>query len=247
MIAYSLTDAGVLTLRPTVPLEAVDFIQVTAEVDAWLETGKKLRGVLIDAPWFPGWKDFHALAAHLRFIKDHHRKVARVALVTDSAGLSMVPKLAKHFVSAKLRHFQESDRAAAEEWVRQIVNITPQQLIYSWLPEEKLLVLSVIGKITTGEYLKFLEWLKEVIAEQSPVSCVLNIDHLEGAELGAMMADLKFGLAHIKDFKRIALIGDEKWIHRIAAMPNPFPIEIRAFDEWEEDEAWDWAAAPGTY
>ena len=41
----------------------------------------------------------------------------------------------------------------------------------------------------------------------------------------------------------LSFIGDAKWTHRLASIPNPFSLEIRAFDEAEEYDAWDWASS----
>lgn len=57
------------------------------------------------------------------------------------------------------------------------------------------------------------------------------------------MSDLKFGLKHVHDIRRMALVGDRHWTHRLASLPNPFPMEIRAFPEAEEHQAWDWASS----
>ncbi len=56
-----------------------------------------------------------------------------------------------------------------------------------------------------------------------------------------MLKDLKFGFKHMNDIRRMALIGNASWTHRLASLPNPFSLEIRAFDEAEEHDAWDWA------
>jgi hypothetical protein len=42
-------------------------------------------GLLIEAPSFPGWGSFGALINHMKFVYDHHRKIDRVAAVTDNA------------------------------------------------------------------------------------------------------------------------------------------------------------------
>ena len=42
-------------------------------------------GILIEAPAFPGWEDLGAMAAHFRFVRDHHKLIKKVGLVTDSA------------------------------------------------------------------------------------------------------------------------------------------------------------------
>jgi hypothetical protein len=109
---------GILILRPRDRLEASDFEKVAQEVDPYVEANGKLHGILLDAEAFPGWKDFAALVAHLRFVRDHHRKVEKVAVVSDSSFLTVAPRIATHFVRADLRHFPQSQREAAAAWLR---------------------------------------------------------------------------------------------------------------------------------
>jgi hypothetical protein len=119
MIDYELMrPEGILILRPAAPLEATDFEKVTQEIDPHIEANGKLHGILLDAESFPGWKDFAALVAHLRFVRDHHRKIEKVAVVSDSTFLTVAPRIASHFVRADLRHFSHSDRDAALAWLR---------------------------------------------------------------------------------------------------------------------------------
>lgn len=243
MIEINLSESGILTVKPVAPLEEADFKRLSSIADVWLEDGKELRGLLVDAPSFPGWEDFSGLSAHLRFVRDHHRAIPRIALVTDSAGLSVLPKLARHFVAADVRHFPADERSAAVRWLAEPLPAVPRHLAYSWTPVDKVVLMTVNGKITTGEYQKFLDWFEEILKGQSPVSCVVNLDNFGGVEMAAALADLKFGLKHMKDIRRMALIGNEKWIHRLAALPNPFPVVVRAFDEGHEDDAWQWASA----
>jgi hypothetical protein len=74
---------------------------------------------MVDAPTFPGWDSFAALVSHLRFVRDHHRLVRKIAAVSDSPVLSVAPQLAKHFVKAEVRHFSANEGAAAMAWLRQ--------------------------------------------------------------------------------------------------------------------------------
>ena len=243
MIESHFSESGILTVKPLAALEAADFRRIAATVDAWLESGKRLHGILIDAASFPGWKDFEALTAHLRFVREHHREIPRVALVTDTAAMALLPKLARHFVAAGLRHFTADQRQAAVEWLDQPEDPKPRHLSYNWFAESKLVMMAVDGKITTAEYQEFLEWLEKIIVRTSPVSLVINLEHFGGAEFGAAMKDLKFGLRHLSDIRRMALMGDKKWIHGVAGLPNPLRLEIRAFDDGDEEAAWKWASA----
>ena len=119
MVDHELRQAeGILILRPKDRLETIDFENLAKEVDPYIEANGKLHGILLDAESFPGWKDFAALVAHLRFVRDHHRRIDKVAVVSDSSFLSVAPKFASHFVQADVRHFAQSQREAALAWLR---------------------------------------------------------------------------------------------------------------------------------
>ena len=87
-------DTGVLVVEPRDALTAEDFQAISQTVDPFIQENGKLTGLLIDAPSFPGWESFGALIGHIRFIRDHHRKIDRVAAVTDSTILTIAPKIA---------------------------------------------------------------------------------------------------------------------------------------------------------
>ena len=112
-----LREQGILILKPQGALRAEDFTALAAVVDPYIEQHGELKGLMIDAPAFPGWEDFAALVSHLRFVRDHHRKIKRIAIVSDSKLLALGPKIAGHFVSAELRNFATAERAAALKWI----------------------------------------------------------------------------------------------------------------------------------
>ena len=119
MVEYELLQAdGILVIRPEGSLEASDFERIAREVDPYIEANGKLHGVMIDAKSFPGWKDFAAFVAHLRFVKDHHRRIEKIAAVSDSSFLSIAPSIASHFVQAEVRHFPHSQMEEALAWLR---------------------------------------------------------------------------------------------------------------------------------
>jgi SpoIIAA-like len=106
----------ILILRPQGPLKARDFTSLATIVDSWLAGGGKLRGVLISAKSFPGWEDLDGLIEHLRFVRNHHDRVERIAIVADGFVAKLLPNVGRHFVHAKLRHF--ADDAAALAWLK---------------------------------------------------------------------------------------------------------------------------------
>jgi SpoIIAA-like len=118
MVDHELLEAdGILVIRPQGRLEATDFQKIAQEVDPYIEANGKLHGVMVEAKSFPGWKDFAALIAHLRFVKDHHQKIEKIAAVSDSGFLSIAPKIASHFVQADVRHFPSAQKDEALAWL----------------------------------------------------------------------------------------------------------------------------------
>jgi tRNA U38,U39,U40 pseudouridine synthase TruA len=115
-------DEGILILHPEGPLEAEDFTTLATQVDTYLEGHGMLRGVLIHAKSFPGWKDFGALIAHLKFLKNHIRRIKKVAVVADGAIANIMPQIANHFIHAQVRHFDPMSEGAAWDWLRQTGN-----------------------------------------------------------------------------------------------------------------------------
>ena len=113
-----LRDAGVLIVAPKEALTAEDFRAVSRTVDPYISQNGKLMGLLIEAPSFPGWDSWGALTEHMRFIRDHHRKIERVAAVTDSTILTLAPKIAEHLAHPEFKVFGSGERASALAWLQ---------------------------------------------------------------------------------------------------------------------------------
>src|SRR6478752_713380 len=111
MIKFELLrDRRILLITPEGPLESADFEQLAKEIDPFIAANGKLNGVLIHAKSFPGWESFGALVSHLKFVADHHRQIERIAAVTDSGFLKIVPRIASHFVQAQIKHFEFEEK-----------------------------------------------------------------------------------------------------------------------------------------
>ena len=110
--------ASILIIKPIGPLESADFENLAQEVDAYIEENGKLNGLMIYAKSFPGWDDFAAFLSHIDFVKTHYQKIKKIAAVTDSSFLSIMPQVANHFVQAEVRHFDYDDKDAALSWLK---------------------------------------------------------------------------------------------------------------------------------
>jgi hypothetical protein len=100
-----LADVGVLVVEPTRPLRAEDFDALSSTVDPWIEAKGTLHGIVVHTRGFPGWTNLGSFLRHIRFVGDHHRKVARVALAADGTIAEMAPSLSDAFVQAEVKHF----------------------------------------------------------------------------------------------------------------------------------------------
>jgi len=118
MISFVLLrEEGIVIIEPSAALEEADFDRLTREVDAYITEKGHVKGLIIHTKAFPGWKSFEAFTHHMQFVKDHHRKIKRVAVAADSKLMSIAPAIASHFVSAEIRHFNYTDMEAAKKWI----------------------------------------------------------------------------------------------------------------------------------
>ena len=112
-----LADRGVLIVRPKEPLSPDDFAALSTDADNYIRTHGALNGLMICAEKFPGWDSVDGFLAHFKFVREHHKKIGKVAFVSDSDMLALLPKLANHFVSAEVRHFRRNEEGEALAWI----------------------------------------------------------------------------------------------------------------------------------
>jgi hypothetical protein len=110
-------DRSIVHLRPKAALSKDDFAVLAKAVDPHIESKGGLAGIIVEIGQFPGWESLGAMAAHFRFVRDHHRKVNKVAVVTDLKLGEVAEKLASHFVSAEIKHFPAGQSQAAQKWI----------------------------------------------------------------------------------------------------------------------------------
>jgi hypothetical protein len=107
-------------IEPRGPLSRDDFAAIAKQIDPVIESNGRVDGLIIKTRIFPGWESLGDLIEHFRFVRDHHRAIDRVALVTDTPLAHIFPAIAGHFVSADVRQFDFDDYADAVSWMRSI-------------------------------------------------------------------------------------------------------------------------------
>jgi len=106
---------------------------------------------------------------------------------------------------------------------------------------EHIIGVRVSGTLTDADYKTFLPILEELIKKKGPVSMYVDMEDFQGWEMKAAWDDLKFGLAHDVDFKRIAIVGGPKWVQWMFKLSAVFfSAEMRSFSPDEKEEALAW-------
>jgi hypothetical protein len=112
-----LRDRSILVITPDGALEKKDFEQLAKEVDPFIASKGELAGIMICATSFPGWRSLGAFMSHLKFVVDHHRQIERIAVVTSSGLLKIMPRIAGHFVHPKIKNFDFEEKGRALAWL----------------------------------------------------------------------------------------------------------------------------------
>jgi hypothetical protein len=101
------------------------------------------------------------------------------------------------------------------------------------------------GEIHADDYTKvLLPAINEVLGRDEPLRVVLVFKTFDGLSGGAFWQDLKMGMTHFTDWKRIALVTDVEWmVHLTHLFGWMTPGELKHFPLDQRDAAVEWAAA----
>ena len=111
-----LSDKGVMVVEVMQALRARDFDELAVVADTWIEAHGHLQGLVIHARRFPGWENLGGLLRHVRFVRDHHRKIKRIAVAADGELATLAPRIGEHFVQAEVKGFGYDALDAAIAW-----------------------------------------------------------------------------------------------------------------------------------
>jgi universal stress protein A len=107
--------------------------------------------------------------------------------------------------------------------------------------DERILVFTITGKLTHQDCQNLLARLKSVPKAPSARSLLLELEAFEGLEAEAAWDTLSLGMVQLKEFERIAIVGDkgwEVWIINLARLL--LRVQSRYFEHDQIEEAWAW-------
>ncbi len=227
------------------PLTENDFLEASKKIDSFLEKNQKLDWVIIYTKSFPYWDSFNGLLSHLKFIKNHHKKVAYLAFVTDSPAWIFAEYIWDYFVKAKVKNFDYNELEEAKKWIASdedwIINhkfyVNLDTLKTWWYAEIK-----IIWKLTHEDYKQAVPILDSVLekVENKDFNILLDISDFDWWELKAAWDDFKFWLKHGFTFWKIAIFWNTKnWLEYSIKVTSWFmKWKMKQFDTKKEALEW---------
>jgi len=84
---------------------------------SYIEDHGRLRGLLLELDRFPGFDDWDAIAAQIRFVRRNLPKVDRIALLTDNPWLEPLPDVLRLLTPLEVKRFPLERRGDAFAWI----------------------------------------------------------------------------------------------------------------------------------
>jgi hypothetical protein len=116
MIQTEQISDGVLKITVPEKLSAEDFRQVAPQIDSLLQQRDTVR-LLVDASHFGGWENMAAFEKHVGFVKTHHQKVERIAVIVGHHWQYWVIGTVRLFVHPDVRTFDQGQESEAQKWI----------------------------------------------------------------------------------------------------------------------------------
>ena len=230
----------IATARDTLSEE--DFNNLSGSINDYINSTDQIPSLVLNAESLPHWKNSAALFAHLELVRDKQKILPKVALVSDSATLSLMPSLVDIFVRAKVRHFAQSDFDKALEWAAREDAEGAAVSPIEGLPHD-VVAYEVSGTLTSLDYQDVITPLVEEklkTHDKLKILVVLGED-FDGATASAMWDDARLGLSHLASFSKMAIVTDIGWVRHGAKIFGPLiPAQMLVFDTDQLDAAKEW-------
>lgn len=236
---------NIVIARPKDSLTADDLTAFAEKLNGYINKHDQVPNLVFHAPSIPHWEGIDALKRHFKLVRDHHRLIKKVAVVSDSKLIWLLKPIADHFTAAKIRRFSEDAFDDAVNWAKMEDDHPGEFSIIEGLPDD-VVAIDARGLITAQDYDKILLPLVDSKLEKHDKLKFLMLagKYFDGYSGGAMWDDAKFGLMHMRSISKIALVTDVGWLRKGTKLFGPLiPAEVMVFDLNELDDAKEWIKA----
>lgn len=101
------------------------------------------------------------------------------------------------------------------------------------------------GTLTDADYKDVLiPKLEALFAKHGKLDVLLHLDDdFVGWDAGAVWDDARFGMHHLADFEKLAVVGGPTWVQKgLMAFAFLMKGQVRTFPADELEHAWEWVA-----
>ena len=98
---------------------------------------------------------------------------------------------------------------------------------------------NVLGEFTLADYREFEERVLEKLRKGRKVSLLFDLRDMVGYTVDVAWEDIRFSRRHEHDFKKIAIITDNKWLTWSAWLSRLFvDSDIQVFEDDQSAQNW---------
>ena len=113
------------------------------------------------------------------------------------------------------------------------------------LANQNIIGLSIDSKIEISDIEKIKNLVQSRLKSKPKLRVYVEVKSFQGISVEALWEDLKFGLGHLKDFEKKAVVCDAAWINKLTNVSNKIfsnmtHIEVKCFSWLEKDQALEW-------
>lgn len=97
------------------------------------------------------------------------------------------------------------------------------------------------GKMTKANFEKLAPAIKSKIDKYNKVNAIITVNQARGMTIGGFIEELKLGLKFLRDFEKIAIIGNREMLQKIVeAEAKILKLNMKYFDENNVEKARQW-------
>ena len=107
---------------------------------------------------------------------------------------------------------------------------------------DRIIGIEIDGWIDAEDIERLIKLIEPKIDQNHKLSIYAEVNDWKGMSLKAFIEDLQFGLKHINDFEKEAIVSDNKWLEALSAIGNSLfsGIEVKHFTPDRKDLALKW-------
>lgn len=231
-----------LIITPENELNTKNILALSKIINDHINQTDHIPNLLLYLSQIPHWDGFDALKTHFKLVKEHHKLIKKVAVVSDSVVLKILPYFMDHFVAAKVRRFPENKLEDAKAWAEAEDDHPGSFDLLGGFPRD-VVAIKARGIITAQDYQQILNPVVEEklkIHDRLKLLMILDDEFASWSEEAAW-DDVRFGFSHMGDFSKIALVTDIAWVRHGAKIFAPLMrAQVHIFDVQEMEDAASW-------